>query len=196
MSRPIAGQVSPGELKFSEQAWASVRRRVAELDPVVAEIILDALQATAESLLQAVEKGESPIEQLLCLALVFSVPMTRTRFRQVAGRSASLDFYTQVPVRVGGRTYRVDALISAKAPEHPEREFRLVIECDGHDYHERTKEQAARDRSRDRALTAAGYHVLRFTGSEIWSDPWRCRDEILTVIERLAGLTDDGGQDE
>jgi hypothetical protein len=32
----------------------------------------------------------------------------------------------------------------------------LVVECDGHDYHERTKDQAARDRSRDRAMTVSG----------------------------------------
>lgn len=58
----------------------------------------------------------------------------------------------------------------------------LAIECDGHDYHERTKEQAARDKSRDRALVAAGFSVLRFTGSEIWHRPDQCVDEICEVL--------------
>jgi very-short-patch-repair endonuclease len=37
---------------------------------------------------------------------------------------------------------------------------KVIIECDGHDFHERTKEQAARDRGRDRAAQAAGYMML------------------------------------
>lgn len=47
----------------------------------------------------------------------------------------------------------------------------MCIECDGHDYHERTKKQAAHDRNRDREMTAAGIEVMRFTGSELYSAP-------------------------
>lgn len=49
-----------------------------------------------------------------------------------------------------------------------------AVELDGHDFHERTKEQAARDKSRDRLLTAAGWRVLRFTGSEVYANPHEC----------------------
>ena len=49
-------------------------------------------------------------------------------------------------------------------------EARLVVECDGFDFHERTKEQASRDRRRDRALQRAGFKVYRYTGSDIWAD--------------------------
>jgi len=54
----------------------------------------------------------------------------------------------------------------------------LVVECDGHDYHERTKEQAKKDRSRDRDLQSNGYTVFRFTGSEIWKDPNACAEQV------------------
>lgn len=47
----------------------------------------------------------------------------------------------------------------------------IAIELDGHDFHERTKEQATRDKRRDRALVAAGWSVLRFTGSEVIKSP-------------------------
>lgn len=69
--------------------------------------------------------------------------------------------------------YRVDFLIQIedKAP--------IVVECDGHDFHERTKEQARRDKARDRYLQVAGYKVLRFTGSEIWADPLDCAQQAL-----------------
>lgn len=51
---------------------------------------------------------------------------------------------------------------------------RVVIEADGHDFHERTRDQAARDRRMDRELQARGWTVLRFTGSEIHREPERC----------------------
>jgi len=74
--------------------------------------------------------------------------------------------------------YRVDFLV---VHTHGLEGFGgTVIECDGHDFHERTKEQAAKDRSRDRELQQRGYRVLRFTGSEIWKDPFGCADDALT----------------
>ena len=59
----------------------------------------------------------------------------------------------------------------------------FVIECDGHDFHERTREQAQRDRRRDRFFSPRGWIVMRFTGSEIWRDAARCADEVFDVIE-------------
>lgn len=56
---------------------------------------------------------------------------------------------------------------------------RLVVECDGHDFHERTKEQAAKDRNRDREAQLGGLPVFRFTGSEIWRDPWGCAEKVI-----------------
>lgn len=61
----------------------------------------------------------------------------------------------------------------------------LVVECDGHDFHEKTKEQAKRDKSRDRDLQAAGITVLRFTGSEIYNDINQCIIDIELVIKQL-----------
>jgi very-short-patch-repair endonuclease len=55
---------------------------------------------------------------------------------------------------------------------------RLIVECDGHDFHERTKEQVKRDRSRDRKAIMEGFDCFRFTGSEIWNDPWGCAEQI------------------
>lgn len=60
---------------------------------------------------------------------------------------------------------------------------RVIIECDGHEFHERTKEQAAKDRSRDRSAQAAGYQILRFTGSELYHDPLKCVREALDAIK-------------
>lgn len=64
---------------------------------------------------------------------------------------------------------------------------KLIVECDGHDFHERTKDQAKRDRSRDRRAILGGIEVMRFTGSEIWNDPWGCAGDILDWAVRSWG---------
>lgn len=78
-------------------------------------------------------------------------------------------------------SYRADFLLEhlsafpLRTADEPYAEtFRVVIECDGHDFHERTKDQAARDRSRDREMMELGFPVLRYTGSEIWREPIKC----------------------
>ncbi|HNW76071.1 MAG TPA: DUF559 domain-containing protein [Bacteroidales bacterium] len=45
--------------------------------------------------------------------------------------------------------------------------IKLCIYADGHNYHERTENQALRDRNIDRELQRMGYKVLRYTGQEI-----------------------------
>lgn len=64
--------------------------------------------------------------------------------------------------------------------------FRMVIECDGHNFHERTKAQAKRDRKRDRILQSLGYVVFRFTGSEIWRNPLQCANQAIEYLEDRA----------
>jgi hypothetical protein len=71
-------------------------------------------------------------------------------------------------------------------PGVKEVEKKMIIECDGHDFHERTKEQAKKDRSRDRFLQSLGYLVFRYTGHEIWKDVFSCAHEALTTLSREA----------
>lgn len=79
--------------------------------------------------------------------------------------------------------YRVDFL----AGWNPLYERKpIVVECDGHNFHERTKEQAARDRARDRELQSSGYKVFRFTGAEIHKDAFVCATEVLEELLKLA----------
>jgi very-short-patch-repair endonuclease len=73
--------------------------------------------------------------------------------------------------------YRVDFLI--KFPEHKERQ--IIIECDGHDFHEKTKEQARHDKERDRYFVSNGYEVYHYTGSEIYND----FDDIEKQLEEI-----------
>lgn len=61
----------------------------------------------------------------------------------------------------------------------------LAIECDGHEFHEKTKKQAAHDKARDRFLTGLHIPVMRFTGSEIWREPLGCAQEVISYYEEV-----------
>jgi len=56
--------------------------------------------------------------------------------------------------------------------------LKICVYTDGHNYHERTEEQAQRDRNIDRKLQEFGYKVLRFTGKEVNSDVERIVNDI------------------
>lgn len=116
-------------------------------------------------LLAAWRASESPIEERLALHL-FNLP------RAEVGQATIV---AQRPVTTDSGDYRLDFAFECDGK-------RVAVECDGHEFHERTKEQAARDKARDRSLVAAGWQVLRFTGSEIWADPGKCASEVGAVI--------------
>jgi len=62
----------------------------------------------------------------------------------------------------------------------------IAIECDGHAFHEKTKQQAAHDKRRDRYLSGHFDAILRFTGSEIYENPDRCACEAWSVLASKA----------
>lgn len=78
--------------------------------------------------------------------------------------------------------YRADFLLGAMASPDADPHW-VVVECDGHEFHERTPEQAEHDRARDRAMTAAGYRVFRFTGREIRRDRHKCANEVIAYLQ-------------
>ena len=86
--------------------------------------------------------------------------------------------------QAGVLNYRVDFLIGSRGSE---RSALVVVECDGHDFHERTREQAAHDKRRDRRLTAAGHTVFRFTGSEIYRNAAGCAAETMNFVAAQCG---------
>lgn len=58
---------------------------------------------------------------------------------------------------------------------------KIVVEIDGY-WHEKTKEQVKKDRQRERAIEREGFHVVRFTGSEVYHEPQRCIGETIQMI--------------
>jgi very-short-patch-repair endonuclease len=135
-------------------------------------------------------KCESPIEELMAVALGLSrwcdggVQFNLHPSFKHQQSLCECDewgnrlFRLAAQVEVAG--YRLDFLLSRVISGG--RVVHVAIECDGHEFHEKTKEQAARDKLRDRELIARGITVLRFTGSEIWRDAARCAREAFEIL--------------
>lgn len=132
--------------------------------------------------------GDSEIERLFSTALYIYASVTLSEYKAVfrADTDEKVEYAKslkehfnyliirpQVNIEPAGR---VDFVIYAY--DHVREQWRqLVVECDGHPFHS-TKEQLAKDKSRDRKARLADYDVFRFTGSELWQDPWKCVEEV------------------
>jgi very-short-patch-repair endonuclease len=62
----------------------------------------------------------------------------------------------------------------------------VVLECDGWEFHAKTREQQARDAARDATLAEAGFVVLRFTYHQIVRRPAEQARRITGVLRRWA----------
>ena len=155
--------------------------------------ILDHIDGELMWMITDRDTGDSEIEKLFFLALMFRTHFGLTEYSVLfkpEGEDSELRLMRDCPdpqisliVRPQAQIgeFRVDFLIHAmnvKASGENRAWRRLVVECDGHNFHERTKEQAAKDRARDRWLTSKDYDVFRFTGSELWRDPMACAEQV------------------
>lgn len=79
--------------------------------------------------------------------------------------------------------YRVDLFVAGYELDEDYTSYvtrgRVAVEVDGHEFHEKTKEQAQHDKARDRELQRCGLTVFRFTGSEVFRDPFAVAAEVI-----------------
>lgn len=138
---------------------------------------------------------ESEIELMFVAAFQVVCDLNRNRIfigREFAHSPENPEnFVIQPQFEWGG--YRIDFCIRYLNPraEQPDYSTMVFVECDGHDFHERTKEQAERDRTKDRAIQAAGITILRFTGREIWRNPAEVALETIGLLLKKAGSSDE-----
>lgn len=93
------------------------------------------------------------------------------------------EFWLQPKVHFDSWSYRLDIgfiyRLGRGAPVF------IAVECDGHDFHEKTKAQAQRDKKRDRDLQSIGWNVARFTGSEIFNTPHESASSLFAMARSL-----------
>jgi len=131
-------------------------------------------------------KPESPIEEAMMIAFLgvnAMCPIFKFEDDYLDLPLFQLVAHVRPQVSIAG--YRVDILIEVK--DDGKEVARIGVECDGHQYHDASREAAARDKARDRALTSAGIRIMRFTGSEIHRNAVSCANDVLDVILKLSG---------
>jgi len=135
-----------------------------------------------DSFANVIKEIESPIEEMLCAAILAEA-LLQVNLVVFQGNDDGVSFGSDGPdtIRVFPQhkigKYRVDFYLEY-VDLSVQGTKKLIVECDGHDFHERTKEQAQRDKSRDRILQRVA-PVFRFTGSEIWKADYDCAYQII-----------------
>ncbi len=179
----VEEQISDIGRSCGEPIWLSDEDRAVAWLPAIKEGIKSALWGVA-SLAPYVD---SPIEERFLVALV--------AIDELSGPS-SIDFHGHGIHHVV-RTSRESSshlVITGQAPVGQYRadfllewgffgmEARVAVELDGHDFHEKTKEQVARGKKRDRFFAAQDLPLLRFSGSEVHKDATACAQEALALL--------------
>lgn len=130
-----------------------------------------------------IEKCQSPIEELYYIYL---------RYLLDGFNFKEFSIIPQFSIKSKNNNYKADFYITVSDDfliDNNEqrtfyyREANLCVECDGHAFHEKTKQQAQRDKKRERDIISKGYKLIRFTGSEIYSDPKKCAIETIRILE-------------
>lgn len=121
---------------------------------------------------------DSPIETIFCMCFEM------VSFHTEAGMCSN----KQVEITTeNGKKYRVDFIIQDFNTANS-----VIVECDGHDFHEKTKQQVARNNDRDLDLKMSGYDVIHFSGSQIYNEPFKC---VAKVIEFMQKGKSENGKD-
>ncbi len=148
------------------------------MSPYDTQTVIDAVEAASLAVGQAsmshyrsfafgcpLRKAESPIEAVFFIWWrALETIETNTR-----GESHPEMFgyrlwpQLEVTTSVGSR-FRLDFAVEA---------FKIAVELDGHDFHERTKDQVTYRNRRDRELQADGWTVMHISGSELLREPYR-----------------------
>ena len=120
---------------------------------------------------------ESPIEQLLSLYLA-NLKMSFNDWNPFI--EVSQIGNNQEITCKNGKKYRLDFYFIVKYKNQETKYY--GIECDGHEFHQKTKEQVEYDNQRQRDLQSEGIEIIRFSGSEIWKQPQKCVEEVKKII--------------
>jgi len=129
---------------------------------------------------------KSPIEQIFNFA--YDIVICNEGFPI----NELLYLFPQAEIVANGNKYFADFLLDTERVsgiyrEHP---LKLVIECDGHDFHEKTKAQVEKNNKRNFDLQLEGYDVLHFSGSQIYKDPIKCATDAYKYIRSKVGEID------
>lgn len=119
------------------------------------------------------EEIKSPIEQIFITAFDLYQQSKKEKFF----------LFSQAPIKIKKKKYFADFLF--EPDEYVNRyntNAKVVIECDGYEFHQKTKEQVQHDNEREYDLKMANYEVIRFSGTQIFNSPIKCAEDAYNYI--------------
>ena len=171
--------------KLTDNVWSFLNDTSARIGRMHAE------RFSQDAFVSCIEGPESPIEDLFliavhaqCQAEYIEVNRGPTLY-QDGGPAMHDGIYVRPQVVIG--SFRVDFVLS-QIGIGPEEFLRpIVVELDGHAFHDKDKKQRAYEKARDRFLVKQGFRVLHFTGSEVVADPHKVAYEALEMLGVYSG---------
>ena len=122
----------------------------------------------------------TPIEQIFYLAnKIYNEQMIHNKKHNLY-----LDLLPQETIHIKRKNYRVDFLISYYDCDDATYYLKkpIIIEVDGKDWHS-SKTQMNYDYKRENELKLAGYDILRFTGSQVFQNPFECVSSLRNYMK-------------
>lgn len=126
------------------------------------------------------DECKSPIEVIMLYALYL--------YDWTQPKICGLYFHPQKEIVCEDHKYYADIYFSTDYQDDAfANDYHLVIECDGHDYHEKTKEQVRHRNERDMDLKKQNIDIIHFSGSQIYNDPMSLAKEVYELIKLKTG---------
>lgn len=135
-------------------------------------------------------KTTSPIEQLFFVAFLAIIRMSEEKYREVIvldGGYYKVGYEMECQYNIG--QYYADFLISNYSLDYDhiknkwvQKKVSLIVECDSQQWHERDEKERRYEKKRERYLVSKGYVIYRFTGKEIFENPYK---PVCDVIDFL-----------
>lgn len=158
------------------------QKRPEKVDVIIREYVA----AANAGMRNALKLCESPVEQIFLAEVIRKLWLCPTGMEKmfISRQEEAVDLVVvpQYLIECGDARYRVDFkfyLQKCEGVGDYTDYGKTVVEIDGHDFHEKTKGQASRDKKRDRDIQRAGYFVLRFSGSDVFRNPKKCVTEVM-----------------
>lgn len=141
---------------------------------------------------ELVEGGQqSPIEDLFYIAARAHCVAEFTQFNPdpIERKDGEIIYPSGVHVSTQHRVgkYRADFLVQQFGMAPEDVCSPVIVELDGHAFHDKDKQQRSYEKRRDRDFVRAGYRVVHFTGSDVVADPYAVAFEVLEMVGVFAG---------
>ncbi len=137
------------------------------------------LEYYSQELILSLDETKSPVERM------YLVWINYERVYYGLGDDVFVNLVPQYKVIKGEKIFYIDFCFEV-IDYYPIKEplLKFFVEIDGHDFHEKTKEQVKLDKQRERELADECDALIRFSGSEIFNDPQGCVHETMRILRK------------